>query len=297
MRRQAIIQPNRTPRPTASRLTSYRLAAADEEEVIGFLSERPDRSFGLLGYIRSNGLVSPYNRGDFYACRDEAGRLQGVALIGHHILFEARDESAIRIFAELAQQYSSAYMLLAISEDVQTFWQYYSDGGAAARLVCREQLFEQRWPVAVRQLIDGLRLATPADLDLIVPAHALLALADSGEDPLQKDPQGFRARCLHRIEQQQTWVWIEDDRLKFKIEVVTDSPEVIYLEGLWVHPEDRGKGYGKRCLSQLAREFLLRTRAICLLANETIPELHAFYRHAGYKARGVYETVFLKPRI
>jgi predicted GNAT family acetyltransferase len=188
-------------------------------------------------------------------------------------------------------------MLLAVSEDVQTFWRYYAEGGAAARLIGRERLFEQRWPVAVREPVAGLRLATPADLDLIVPAHALLALADSGEDPLQKDPEGFRARCLHRIEQQKTWVWIEEDRLKFKVEIVTDSPEVIYLEGLWVHPQDRRQGYGKRCLAQLAPQFLQRTRAICGLADVNRPEAHAFFCHAGYKPRGIYETIFLKPRI
>jgi GNAT superfamily N-acetyltransferase len=265
--------------------------------VIGFLSERPERSFGLLGYIHSNGLVSPHNRGDFYACRDAAGRLEGVALIGHHILFEARSEAAICLFAALAQRCSSAYMLLAVSEDARTFWRHYADGGAAARLMGRRTLFEQLWPVAVCKPVAGLRLATPADLDLIVPTHALLALADSGEDPLQKDAEGFRARCLHRIEQQKTWVWIEDDRLKFKVEVVTDSPEVIYLEGLWVDPQERRKGHGRACLLQLAREFLRRTQTICLLADSKQPGTHAFYRHAGYKRHGVYETIFLKPRI
>src|SRR5512132_3166274 len=113
MRLQANRQGNVTPRPLASQLTTHQLAAEDEAEVIGFLSERPDRSFGLLGYIHSNGLVSPHNRGAFYACRDAEGRLEGVALIGHHILFEARSESAIRLFAGLAQQCNSAYMLLA----------------------------------------------------------------------------------------------------------------------------------------------------------------------------------------
>src|SRR5215213_7597242 len=66
------------------------LARGAEAEVVGFLSERPVHAVNLLGLIADNGLVSPHNRGTFYACRDERGRLEGVALIGHATLFESR---------------------------------------------------------------------------------------------------------------------------------------------------------------------------------------------------------------
>src|SRR6185369_17205643 len=75
------------------------LAAGHEAEVLEFLNERPSHTFGMCGFIRTNGLVSPHNRGTFYACRDNEGHLQGVALIGHFILFDARSDAAIEAFA------------------------------------------------------------------------------------------------------------------------------------------------------------------------------------------------------
>src|SRR5690242_13780883 len=87
-----------------STLRVSKLTGEDEAEVLDFLAERITHSFGLIGFIRSNGLVSPENRGTFYACRNRLGWLEGVALIGHAVLIEARSDAAIIAFACLAQE-------------------------------------------------------------------------------------------------------------------------------------------------------------------------------------------------
>ncbi|HEY9232105.1 MAG TPA: GNAT family N-acetyltransferase [Blastocatellia bacterium] len=299
MRTQFQLKENRLLQAAAgdATLRVSKLAAGEQAEVVGFLNQRADRTFGLLGFIHGNGLVSPHNRGTFYACRDARGQLQGVALIGHHLLFEARNEAVIAAFARLAQQCPAVYMLLGDHEDVQTFWYHYAPGGAEVRLFCRQLLFEQRWPTAVREPVSGLRLATPDNLDLIVPVHAQLVLEECGDDPLQKDPDAFRNRCLRRIENRQTWVWIEAGRLIFKSDVVSDTPEVVYIEGMWVDARERGKGYGKRCLSQLTSTFLSRSRAVCVLVNEGRRAAQDFYCRNGFTAAGVYDIIFLSQKI
>jgi predicted GNAT family acetyltransferase len=274
-----------------------RLTAEDEAEVLEFLNERPTHTFGMAGFIRRNGIVSPHNQGEFYACRDKHAELTGVALIGRYILFETRSDGAIKAFADLAQDCRNAHMLLGEQDEVETFWSYYADGGQSPRLYCREYLFEQRWPVEVKQEVPGLRLATMDDLDLIVPAHAQIAFDESGIDPLQVDPEGFRKRCARRIEMGQSWVLVENGRLLFKTEVVTDTPETIYLEGIWVAPHERGKGIGSRCMSQLSRSFLLRSSSVCVLVNERFKSAQAFYKKAGFKFIGHYDTIFLKQQV
>ena len=275
-------------------LTVEELRTEQETEVMEFLSERPGHTFGMAGLIRSNGLVSPHNRGNFYSCRDKDGQLQGVAMIGRYILFETRSDAAIEAFARLAQDCRSAHMLLGEQEQVETFWDHYADGGQASRRYCRELLLEQSWPIVVRQAVPGLRLANLDDLDLVVPAHAQLAFDESGIDPLAADPDGFRQRCARRIEKGQTWVWVEEGRLMFKAEVITDTPEVVYLEGIWVDPAERGKGHGLRCMSQLSRELLKRTGSVCLLVNENFQAARRFYNKAGFKTVSYFDTIYLK---
>src|SRR5216110_951372 len=75
-------------------------------------------------------------------------------------------------------------------------------------------------------------------------------------NPLLADPNGFRERCRRRIEDRRTWVLVEQDQLIFKADVISDTPEVVYLEGVYVHPEHRGKGHGSKCLTQLTRSLL-----------------------------------------
>lgn len=278
-------------------LTVDRLTQDHESEVLAFLAERPAHTFGMVGFIHANGMVSPHNRGEFYACRNDEGQLEGVALIGHYILLETRSDAAIEAFAQLAKDCTSAHMVLGEQDLVETFWSYYAEGGQAPRLFCRELLVEQRWPIEVREEVPGLRLATLNDLDLIVPVHAQIAFDESEVDPLQADPEGFRKRCARRIEKGQSWVMIKDGRLIFKAEVITGTSEVTYLEGVWVDPQERGKGIGSRCMSQLGRSLLARSSSVCLLVNEKFQAARNFYTGVGYKFIGMYDTIFLKQQV
>src|SRR5438270_2878687 len=118
-----------------------------EREVLAFLAERPVQTVVMAGLIRDNGLESPFNRGSFYACRDSAGHLEGVALVGHATFVEARTEPALKAFARLAQKERDAHMILGEQEMIRRFWNHYASAGQLSRLFCPQLLFEQRWPV------------------------------------------------------------------------------------------------------------------------------------------------------
>lgn len=276
--------------------TVTRLDDANVQEVLDFLAERPLHTVIMSSFVRDNGLVSPLNRGTFYACRGEDGGLEGVALIGHATLVEARTEEALAAFARLARESQSGHVILGEMDKVGRFWDYYAKGEESPRLLCREMLLEQRWPVAVREEVKGLRLATADDLELVIPVQAEMAFEESGVNPLERDPEGFRRRCARRVELGRVWVWVEDGRLIFKADIISETPEVVYLEGIWVNPEERGKGYGLRCMSQLGRELLARAGSISMLVNERNVKALSLYRRAGYKLRGCYDTIYLKPR-
>jgi uncharacterized protein len=277
----------------AGALTVQLLTNAHQREALAFLTARPLHTVMLAGFIRDNGMESPLNRGQFYATRDREGRINGVALIGHATLIETENNESLAAFARIARSCKNAHMLMGEQDKVQGFWSNYAADGETPRLICREMLYEQRWPVEVRESVRGLRQATLDDLGFIMPVHARMAFEESGVNPMERDAVGFRLRCARRIEQGRVFVWIEDGRLIFKADIVADTPDGIYLEGIYVSSEERGKGYGLRCLSQLSRNLLAHTKSICLLVNESNWKAQAFYLSAGYKLRGTYETIFL----
>jgi len=274
-------------------LTVHPLTTSNVGEVLSFLSSRPVHTVALASFIRDNGMVSPLNRGTFYGCRDEAGRLVGVALIGHATLVETESDAALAAFARVARDCPHTHVMMGEREKIKHFWAHYAEDGRTPRLICRELLMEQRWPIRVRDAVPGLRLAVPEDLEQVMAVQAEMAFEESGVNPRETDPEGFRRRCLRRIEQGRVWVWTEEGRLIFKADIISETPEVKYIEGVWVAPEQRGRGYGLRCFSQLTRELLARSGAVTLLVNEKSAAAVSFYRRAGYKLRSQYDTIFL----
>ena len=261
--------------------------------MLEFLATQPLHNVYMAGFIRDNGIVSPLNRGTFYACRDGAGRLEGVALIGHVTQFDARTERAMNSFVRATQACPSVHVVMGDSARVRDFWHKYSSRGQELRVACRELLLEQKAPVEVVEPALGLRRATAEELPLILRVQAAMAVAECGVNPLSVDPEGFRERCALRIERGRTWVLVEGGALLFKADIMAETPEVIYLEGVYVNRRHRQRGHGQRCLQTLGRMLSSRAASICLLVNERNLVAQSFYYIVGYKLRGLYDTVYL----
>src|SRR5882724_12458403 len=277
----------------AEACTVEELNQEEETEVLDFLGQRPIHTAFMASLIRDNGLVSPHNLGSFYAHRDSQERLDGVALLGHATLIETRTESAVPVFARLAGNCQSSFLIRGERKMINTFWKHYASPGQEPRLVCTEQLLELRRPLSDCEAID-LRPATVNDLDKVLSVNASMAFDEGGINPLQRDPGGFRQRTARRIDQGRVWVWIQEGRLIFKADVVGETPQVAYLEGVHVHTEERLRGFGLRCLNQLSSFLLTGSQSICLTVNERNHKAAALYEKAGYQFHSDYETIYLR---
>jgi ribosomal protein S18 acetylase RimI-like enzyme len=276
-------------------LSVGKLNGDDRDEVLSFLAARAVHTVFMAGLIRDNGLVSPLNRGIFYGCRDQSGVLEGVALIGHATLMETRSEAAVAIFARLAQSCPLSHLIRGEEHEVESFWNSYAlEQGREPRHVCREMLFEHRGPIRPHKAVLGLRQATLDDLALVMTINAEMAFEECGINPLKRDALGFRQRTARRIEQGRVWVWVENGQLIFKADVVSETPEAVYLEGIYVHPQERRKGYGLRCMAQLSHNLLAHAEAVCLIVNHKQKDAQSFYRKAGYTHICDYDTVYLQ---
>ncbi|HYO91376.1 MAG TPA: GNAT family N-acetyltransferase, partial [Pyrinomonadaceae bacterium] len=246
--------------------------------------------------VRDNGLESPFNRGIFYGARRDFNKeLVGVALVGHATLVETSYDSALRTFAQIAREIPGAHVHLGQQRRIKQFWRYYSRGGQRARLFCRELLFELREEFLPKtEEVEGLRLATLDDLAYVMPVQACMAFEESGVNPMETDAVGFRLRCARRIEQGRVFVWIQDNRLLFKADILADTARAVYLEGVYTSPAARNQSYGSRCLLQTARTLLSRTRSVMLLVNEQNRKAQEFYRRTGFEFGGYYDTIYLQ---
>jgi GNAT superfamily N-acetyltransferase len=129
----------------------------------------------------------------------------------------------------------------------------------------------------------GLRAASTDDLELLMPACAAAHEQELGIDPLRRDAEGFRWRTRSQIEEERSWLWVEDGVILFKAEASAWTPEAVQLQQVWVDPEVRRRGYGARGLADVCRLLLERVPAVCL-----------FVRAENEPAIRLYETIGMK---
>ena len=123
----------------------------------------------------------------------------------------------------------------------------------------------------------GLRAATLADLELLVPACAAAHREEIGIDPLRRDPDGFRWRTRAQIEERRSWIWVEGGTIAFKAEASAWTPSAVQLQQVWVDPSLRNRGNAKRALSDLCRLLLDRVPAVCLFVRpENAPAIRVY---------------------
>lgn len=262
-------------------------------EVLAFLSVRPVHTVIMSSFIKDNGIESELNRGVYYGYRGRKGELEGVALIGHSTLVEARSDEALRALAFTARNAETPLHLIMSSGDVaERFWNYMTDGLKAPKLTCTEALFEIAFPFAVRGTHHKLEKATMDWLIPVAEAQAEVAFIECGVNPMQKDREGFLKRVARRIEQGRVFVVTDGDKLVFKADIIAETDQTIYLEGIYVSPEYRGKDVGSDCLAALSLELLSRVENICMLSNVEFKPAHRSFLKAGYRNTDHCTTIF-----
>ena len=266
----------------------------DTTEVLAFLNKRPVHTVVMASFIADNGIEGSLNRGKFYGYRGTDGALEGVALIGHSTLVEARTENALTALAVTARSAETPIHLIMSSGDAaQSFWNRYTNGLTEPRLTCTELLFELNFPFQVQKCEWNVRLAKPEELMQVAEAQAEVAEIECGVNPIVKDREGFLKRVMRRIEQGRVFVAFDGDKLVFKADIIAETDNVIYLEGIYTGHEYRGRSIGSKCLADLSLQLVSRVENICMLSNADFTYAHKSFAKAGYKQSDQCTTLFV----
>jgi hypothetical protein len=123
----------------------------------------------------------------------------------------------------------------------------------------------------------GLRQATAADLERLLPACAAAHELELHVNPLERDPDGFRWRTLAQIEDGRSWLWLDDGVIRFKAEASAWTPRAVQLQQVWTDAEARGHGDAQRGLRDLCRLLLQTTPVVTLFVRaENAPAIRLY---------------------
>lgn len=278
--------------PRIKKLTNKSLS-----EVSNFLANRPLQTFGLTSFISRNGLESPENKGDFYGFLNQKRQIEGIALLGHFSIFETDSLDVLKEIAVFSEKQNNLHLILGEKDKISAFWKFRAPQKKILHKDIEYVLLINGRSLQKKDFSSAMRPASPQDLENIVYAHAEVTLEDRGYNPLEIDVEEFRHRCLKRINNQQTWIAVENDEIVFKAEMMCQTSDIAYLEAIWVPRSLRGKGYGSRFINDLCHVLLKSSKTICLLVDANNLKSVSFYKKAGFEFFEDYTASIIHPLI
>ena len=247
-------------------------------QVLAFCGEDPiERVF--LEDVARRGL------GRFAGLR-EGGKLTALCHLGANLVPSGRNVAA---FADIVAS-SDPRMLVGEEGAVTELWE-------VVRGFLPEPIDDRPGqPVYVleeppRRPTAGCARPRGDDLDALVPAAAEAYREEVGVDAYARDPSLFEWRTRVQVEEGRSWVWRENGRILFKAEASAWTPQAVQLQQVWVEPDLRGRGYGKRGLADLCRLLLETTPAVCLFVRPENAPAIALYDSVGMRRTITYRSL------
>ncbi|MGV0635977.1 GNAT family N-acetyltransferase [Mycolicibacillus trivialis] len=184
--------------------------------------------------------------------------------------------------------------LVGHAELVLPMWERLSHTWGPARDVraCQPLMALDTFPRC--PLDTEVRQVRPEEIDAYQVAAVDMFIGEVGVDPRLGDGgRSYRRRLAALIAAGRAWARFEDGEVVFKAEVGAQSPAVSQIQGVWVHPEHRGRGLGAAGTAALAAVIVGTGRVASLYVNDFNTVALATYQRVGFATVGTFATVLL----
>jgi hypothetical protein len=264
------------------RAAALELCAADP--VANVFVESRIRSFGL----------DPGRLGTQVWGFDQGGKLASLCYGGANLVPVQASSAAVAAFAERAlRQGRRCSSIVGTSASVTELWDLLRPYWGPARDVRASQplmAIEGPSPVAADPAVRRVR---GDETDILLPASIAMFTEEVGISPLIGDGgASYRARVSELVRSGRAFARIEDGQVIFKAEVGAATPQACQVQGVWVHPDYRGRGLaapGMATVVALARASI--SPIVSLYVNDFNTAGRATYRRAGFREVGEFMSV------
>jgi predicted GNAT family acetyltransferase len=177
---------------------------------------------------------------------------------------------------------------------VLPMWQRLESAWGPARDVRESQPLMALHAMPNCPLDTEVRQVRTDELEAYLVAAIDMFIGEVGVDPRLGDGgRGYRRRVANLIAAGRAWARFEHGEVVFKAEVGSQSPAVGQIQGVWVHPERRGRGLGSAGTATLAAVIVGTGRIASLYVNEFNTVARATYERVGFTQVGTFATVLL----
>jgi hypothetical protein len=225
---------------------------------------------------------------------EQAGRLISICYGGANLVPVQATPQAISAYADRAlRQGRRCSSIVGTSKAVTELWGYLRPYWGPARDVRAAQpLMAIDGPSPI-EADPEVRPVRRDELDLLLPASIAMFTEEVGISPLNGDGgASYRARVGELVRARRAFARFADGRVIFKAEVGAATAMSCQVQGVWVHPEYRGRGLaapGMAAVVELARRSI--APVVSLYVNDYNAPARATYRRAGFSEVGEFMSV------
>ena len=135
-----------------------------------------------------------------------------------------------------------------------------------------------------------VRLLTMRDFDSYLAASVHMYTEEIGSSPYKYGP-GYESFVAERLKNKDAWGIVEKSEVIFKADLGPKLRDHAQLQGVWVHPDHRGKGLSVPALSGMLREVSKTHNVVSLYVNDFNTPAIRSYEHLGFEHVGSLSTI------
>ncbi|GHD26129.1 GNAT family N-acetyltransferase [Nocardiopsis kunsanensis] len=269
------------------------LGEHDREAVRALLDTDPVGNVFVTSRLMTTGL-GPNSVGTEVWGHVEGGRLTALCYSGANLVPVNAGPSAVRSFADHAKwRGRRCSSIVGPVEAVSDFWNQVTPAWGPARAIRASQPVLEIDHAPAVPADPLVRRVRPSELDTIVPACVAMFTEEVGVPPDSGDGGSlYRARVAELVRTGRALARIEDGRVVFKAEIGAVTPHACQIQGVWVHPDLRGRGHSSAGMAAVV-EYALAEIAprVTLYVNDFNLAARATYERVGFRQVGEVMSV------
>jgi len=223
-----------------------------------------------------------------------AGGRDGLLFAGASMVPLAGDVSAMRTFAHTAARRGrKCATILGPAERVLPFWERLETRWGPARELRPDQPLMACPTDPLGPVDPHVRLVRPHEVENYYPSAVAMFSEEVGVDPRGGDNgRSYHARICELIGAGRAYARFDGQTVIFKAEVGSLSRSVALIQGVWVHPQLRGRGLAAPAMAAVVRSIQADLhRMPSLYVNDFNIPARRTYERVGFRQVGRFASV------
>jgi uncharacterized protein len=275
-----------------------RLGPQHWAEVVALVDEQPLVNCILSARLAQLGTLEPRALGGIMlGVRDDAGGLRAALFAGGNVLPVGGDPSDwLALAIHLAGTRRRASSILGAGPAVRALWALLAPTWGPARAERRSQpLLVLDRSATVLGGVGGDARVRPIradELDRYVPASAAMFTEELGVSPYRAaGVEDYRRRVAALVAEGRAFGIVDAQGVLFKADIGTVSRQTAQVQGVWVRPDDRGRGLAAAALAPVLRHALTLAPTVSLYVNDFNRPARRVYDRLGMRPAGELATI------